>query len=725
MLKRTLGPAMVGLIAGIDNLGASLAFAALLFPGALSAGLGMGVGVLLLSGVILALVIALRSSNPNTIAMVQETSIAILASSIVGVTATMTTSSSDQRIATVFAVLGTSTVLTGACFWLFGTLRLGGLVRFLPYPVVAGFLAGSGWLLIEGAAVMLSGSHQASALFSTLADPLALAKILPAGLFAVALLLALRRSANPLIAPLVMVGAGGVFYALLAAGDVSTDQARAWSWLPTTPADGTIALPSPVWVVQNADWRAVLATTPAMASAVVLSMIGLLLNSSGLELSSGRDLDANAELRSSGLANLLSGLIGGTSGFVGLGMTLLADKLGVHGRAAGMATACVLAIGLLCAPLLAALMPTFLAAGLMIFLGLELLLEWLVASRHQLPRREWLVVAAILLAIMLVGFLAGLALGLAISVVMFVYTYSRLPVVRMVATGTELRSSVDRSTAALQRLNSQGQRIHVLQLQGYLFFGTVERVVSEVRERLQTISERPLQFLLLDLRAVSGADSAATAGFLKICTMADAEGVTVIFSHLSPDLRLAVERAGLAFASHSGCQLAPDIDHALEACEEALLQDDASAGSTSEVLRHLEGALGPHPRLPDLVAAMDKLTLPPGADLIRAGESADDIYVLGHGRVKVQITLPNGRPLRLRTMTSGAVVGEIALYLGGKRTADVVVETPSTIFRLGRGRLEHLEKTDSELALLFHRLLAVTLSEKLVLANRLIQLAQN
>jgi SulP family sulfate permease len=338
MIKRALGPAMVGLIAGIDNLGASLAFAALLFPGALSAGLGMGVGVLLLSGVVLALVIALRSQNPNTIAMVQETSIAILAAATIGVTGAMD-APTENRIATVFAILGTSTVLSGALLWGFGRARLGALVRFLPYPVVAGFLAGSGWLLIEGALVMMTGQHDLIAMLPDIAQPLTLAKIIPAAVFALLMLLALRKASHPMTASAVLACATGVFFALLAFFDIPIEQARGWAWLPTTPSDDSVALPSPLWVIGAADWSAVLQTTPAMISAALLTMIGLLLNTSGLELATGRDIEPNGELRSSGVANMLVGFLGGTSGFVGLGMTLLADKLGIHGRSAGIATA--------------------------------------------------------------------------------------------------------------------------------------------------------------------------------------------------------------------------------------------------------------------------------------------------------------------------------------------------------------------------------------------------
>lgn len=725
-MRKLLAPAMMGIIAGIDNLGAGVAFAALMFPGAMAAGLGMGVGVILLGGALLSLLIALRSQQPNSIALVQETSIAILAAAIAGITLSMTDRSEETRLATAFAILGTSTIATGGLFWLFGRLRLGTLVRFLPYPVVAGFLAGSGWLLIDGGLMMVTGEQGLGAMVTRLVEPLILGKLLPSFLFAGLMMLALRRSTNPMTTSLVLIGAGGLFYLAIGISGISTDQARAWQWLPDMPAGGGgIALPSPLWIVTAADWSAVMLAGPAILSAALLSMMGLLLNTSGLEVAIGREIDANAELRSSGVANLAAGCIGGASGFTGLGITLLAERMGAKGRGAGIATAIVLLLGMIWAPQLAASMPTFLAAGLMIFLGVELLHDWAVRSRRQLPLAEWLIVLAILATIMATGFLAGLAVGLGVSVITFVYNYARLPVIRRSASGREIRSSVDRSATALHRLDSQGHLIQVVELQGYLFFGTVEQVVGCIRARLHGTGQPPLRFLLLDFRSVSGVDSAGSTGFVKICNMAATEGVQVIFCHLPPSVQDLFCRAGVVFNTGADCCTSPDLDHALERCEEQILAEDAGFHETGDVLRHLEAILGPHPRLPDIVSGMERLILPAGERLIQAGDAADDIFLVGDGRVKVQVTLPNGRVLRLRTMTAGAIVGEITLYLGGSRTADVIVEQRATLFRLSRADLRRMEQQDSELALLVHRLLATTLAERLALANRLLQRSQN
>ena len=459
---------------------------------------------------------------------------------------------------------------------------------------------------------------------------------------------------------------------------------------------------------------------PTILSVAALSMIGLLLNVSGLELAIGRDIDVNAELRSSGIGNLLSGAIGGPSGYVGLGMTILAQKTGAHGRGAGIATAVAMVVGLAAAGSLIFQVPVFLTAGFVFFLGIELLNEWLVATRRELPPLEWAIVVLILLAIAVVGFLEGLAVGLMVSVAVFVFNYSRLPVVRMNTSGIEHRSSVDRSPSSSRFLTSHGDCIEIIQLQGYLFFGSADRMVKQVRQRLLAPDQVALRFLVLDFRHVSGLDSAATSGFIKIRRMIRDNSVKVFLTHVSPDVKAALDQAGIVFGPDRSMSIELDIDHALEHAEEALLHEQPEVDAGAGLVSHLTDVVGPHPRIGDLVAAMTKLAMQPGDFVIRAGEKADDVFFVARGRVRVQITLPNGRELRLRTMTGGAIVGEIALYLGRERTANVIVESPSDIFRLSASDLARLEKDDPEVAVLAHRLLASNLSEKLSIANRMI-----
>jgi SulP family sulfate permease len=318
----------------------------------------------------------------------------------------------------------------------------------------------------------------------------------------------------------------------------------------------------------------------------------------------------------------------------------------------------------------------------------------------------------------------GLAVGLLVSIAVFVFNYSRLPVVRMSATGAEQRSTVDRSAASMKHLARVGEVVEVVQLQGYLFFGTADRMVEHVRRRLSSGDRVALRFLVLDFRHVSGIDSAAATCFQKVRGLVEPASVRMYFSHVAPEIERSLRQAGLEFGPGYPLTLEKDMDHALEKIEETLLHEAPDLHASAGLLQQLVAAIGPHPRLSDLVSTMTPLSLEANAALIKAGEDADDVYFVAKGRVRIQVTLPNGRALRLRTMTAGAIVGEIALYLHQKRTADVIAETAVEVFRLNADDLLRLERDDLEVAILAHRLLASTLAEKLSLANRMIQQSQ-
>jgi len=712
---------MFGLVAGVDGLGTSIAFAALVFSGNLAAGFGAGVSVMILSCVILALYVALRSRLSASVAQVQETSIAILASTVATATGSMMTADPGEKIATAFAILAVSTLATGAIFYLAGRFRFGALVRFLPYPVVAGFLAGSGWLLIEGALVMVVPGTDLSRIGQTLADPLALGILIPALTFAAVLATALRRFPGPAAAPSVMLAAILLFYGTLLLVAMPIETARMSGWLPAATGSHGLALPSPLWIVSTADWSAVLSVAPMLLSLPLVSMTGMLLNTSGLETAVGRDIDANAELRVAGQANLVAGLISGASGFTGLGMTLLANRLGVSDRSAGFATAAIMTLALPFAAEIAASIPLFIAVGLMIMLGSELLYDWAVATRRVLPRLEWAVVLSIVASMIAFGFLAGMAIGLAASLATFVYTYARLSVIRLDATGRDRRSRTDRSPAANRILDEKGYLIHILELHNYLFFGTMGQVVDAVKRRIN--SDPPPRFLIIDFRRINGTDSAAVAGFARIFNLLVAEGIPVTLSSLPPGVKAMLDPVLKSSPDAGHVTFAHDLDQALQQYEEHLVAAECGSHSEGDVAAQLVEAIGPHSRLAALLMSMERIERKAGDQLIADGQEADDIFLLGCGTVRVQVTLPDGQTLRLRNMTSGAVLGEVAFYLDGTRTADVFIERDAVLFRLTRKALLAMEANDPELAVLAHRLFARALADRLTVANRMVALA--
>ena len=79
----------------------------------------------------------------------------------------------------------------------------------------------------------------------------------------------------------------------------------------------------------------------------------------------------------------------------------------------------------------------------------------------------------------------------------------------------------------------------------------------------------------------------------------------------------------------------------------------------------------------------------------------------------VETRTPEGRRIRLRTLRPGVVAGEIALYTGTPRTADVVAEVDSVVLRCSDERIARIEVDEPDVAAVVHRWLAGILAERL------------
>jgi SulP family sulfate permease len=260
---------------------------------------------------------------------------------------------------------------------------------------------------------------------------------------------------------------------------------------------------------------------------------------------------------------------------------------------------------------------------------------------------------------------------------------------------------VDRPAGERAALRTMENKVQILLVNGFLFFGSANGLLELIRKRAET---DPPRFLVIDLRRVTGVDSSAVVAFVKVMHLAEASGFELVFTGASEAVRRQLARGGMV--ASEVVRFEPDLDRGLQRCEEGLLRDeavqvpepdgDALAGMPSRLRAHLE-----------------QMELPDGTVLIHQGESPDDVYVLASGRLRVETVTERGTRMRLRTLRPGVVVGELAMYSGVPRTADVVAETPSVVLKLSKGSIERMEAEDPELAAALHRWLATTLAGRL------------
>jgi len=438
---------------------------------------------------------------------------------------------------------------------------------------------------------------------------------------------------------------------------------------------------------------------------VFVATLAILFNISGTEVVLYRDLDTNRELRAAGVLNVVSGALGGIPGYHALSLSALAERMSVNARAAGLVAAFVPLAAVVFGAAFIELIPRMIVGGVLVFLGLAFIVEWVFDKRRSLPVGEYAVVLVIFATIASRGFLPGVVIGLVLAVVLFAVNYGRIELVREVPFGETYHSNVDRPLSERAALEAMGDRVQILRVHGFLFFGTSNGLLERIRKRVEAA---PLRFLVIDLRRVTGVDSSAVVSFVKVVHLAEANGFELVFTGVSDQVRKQLERGGVV-ESEGIVRFEPDLDRGLQRCEEDLLE-----GAAAEPLVVAAGSSdGLAGMPPGLRTYLERRELPVGTVLIRQDEQPDDVFVLESGRLSVETVTPEGTRMRLRTLRPGVVVGEMAMYTGVPRSADVVAETPSVVLRLSRESIERVEAADPALAAALHRWLATTLSERL------------
>lgn len=727
--SRVLPNIFAGAISGTLIVTFAITLAALVFNGDAARYLPAGIGIMLVSSFVVGLIASLLSSYRPMISAPQDNTSVILS---LMVAAIVQKAKPDDAFPTIVAALGLTAVATGALFLTLGMLRLGKIVRFIPYPVVGGFLAGTGWLLVQGALSVLTGENLTFDKAGLLLETDVLLHWVPAFGFGVLLTVLLRRFTHFLVLPGLIIGGIVVFYAMVVLSGIGVARAEAGGFLLGPFPGGALWPPIGLADFARVDWGVLRSNAGSMVAVMVLAGISILLNASGLELATEEEIDLDRELRSTGIANLTVGALGGVVGYISLSESILNYKIGARSRAAGLICALLNVVTLLLGSSVLSYFPKPVLGGVLLFLGFSFLVETVYDAWFRLPRGEYALVILILVVVVCVGILEGIGLGIMISSVLFAVNYARIDVVKNAISGDVLRSKAARSAASDSLLQQMGRRIYILQLQGYIFFGTAYYLLKRVQLRLMT-SSPAVRFIIIDFRHVDGIDASAVVSFTRMRKLAEAQGVILGFTDMPPAVKKQLERGGCIdepgrapadppptraeqlAKERAMIRLFSDLDHGLEWCEDQLLSSNTESRPSSDVLNREIDAINHHRELvARILGYLERLDTPAGFELFRHGERSHDLYLIESGELEAWLELADGRPKRLRTMGPGSVVGESALYLGGSRSASVRTTRPSTLYRLTMPALERMTYEAPRLAASFHQFVAKMLAERLV-----------
>lgn len=715
-MKAALPSAAAGVILGFTQVIFAASLASLIFSGPLAAYASRGIAIGLVAAGVSVLFSALFASLTGAIASIQDNPAVVM--SVMAASIASIIGPGPDLLPTVIAMIMLTTILTGVFLMLVGYFELGGLVRYIPYPVIGGFIAGTGYLLAAGAIntmtdVPLNFDHVGDLLQSS-----ELIRWLPGVVFGLLIAVMTRLSKSPLVVPGMTLAGLVVFYAALLVSGTSIDAAAGRGLLLGQAGSDVSWKPLPLQDLADANWSVVARQAGSIGTVVLLTAVSLLLNISGLELALRRDVNLNHELRTVGMGNLLSGLGGGMIGYHGMSFTIVSHRIGARGRLTGIITGSICLITLIAGTAALKYIPTMLMGGFLMYLGADFLYQWVVRGYQRLDRLDYIVVLMILFIIAVWGFLAGVSIGLIVMTLIFVWSYSRTNIFHHVLSGSEVSSHVLRNAHHRQALIKLRRHIYILELQGFIFFGTANTLLEKIRQRLVEPAEKPMLFLILDFRRVTGLDSSVVFSFNKVKYLADMHDFTLIFTHMTAADQHELTRNGLPVDER--VMFFPDMDHALEWCEEKLLERDAVTQKHLPSTLQLQLAdMGFKKKYTDqLRAYLDPVRLEKGEYLINQGDEATDMFFIEVGQVSVYLDMGDNKRLRLQTLNMGTVVGELAFYLQTRRSASVVATMKTLAHRLSRDKLDTMKQDNPELALAFNELMLRLISERLVLNNQ-------
>jgi SulP family sulfate permease len=400
-------------------------------------------------------------------------------------------------------------------------------------------------------------------------------------------------------------------------------------------------------------------------------------------------------------------------------MTTLSRRIGMTGVASGLS---IIGVGMLCLVFGARWLsdlPRGLVAGIIWYLGFDLLLAALWDYGRRIPWRDLALVLGIPVVAVTLGVLPALGLGLLAVCLMFVVVYAQVDAVRLFTTAAHLRARVERSPEEREYLRQMGDRIHVYKLSGYLFFGSAQRLVERLQDSLQAAA--PPTTIVVDLKRVTGLDLTAWNAFERLSRRCADCSVKLVLTAPSAPLLQHYARS-LAALQHADLPLYGDLDSVLTALEEQSLARASQApgvppglGSATPASAGPEGVwvvMQRHGRL---------RSFGPGQPVLQEGDVSDSILMLVSGLLDVSVRQPAGPSTTINRLLPGALIGEVGFYSQARRSASVTAVTSSDVLVVSTEQIKQMELHAPADAAQLHRALARVVAERLIAATLLLR----
>ncbi len=446
-LSRLRGDLFGGLTAGVVALPLALAF-----------GVASGAGAIagLYGAIALGFFAALLGGTPSQVSGPTGPMTVIMAAAVV---------SFPGDLPSVFTVV----LMAGFLQIVFGLIKVGGFVRYIPYPVISGFMSGIGVIIILlQIHPLLGGESVGSPLVALIELPAAIAEanlysLLLAGLTVLIVFLTPVRITQVLPSPLI---------ALLGMSLLS----KVLSLPVQTIGEIPSGLPGFIFPSFSAEQM-----PKILAMAIALSILGVmdsLLTSIVADSMTRKRHDSNRELIGQGVGNMASALIGGLPGAGATMRTVVNIKAGGTTRLSGMIHSIFLLAVLLGLGKYTAHIPMAVLAGILIKVGIDILDYRMLKVLHRAPREDLIVMLAVFGITVFVDLIVAVTIGVALAALLLTYRMAQQTQINV----SEVPPAEWQRNMGKDLQEESDYRIRTVSVRGAFFFGTTTRMQGKINK---------------------------------------------------------------------------------------------------------------------------------------------------------------------------------------------------------------------------------------------------
>jgi CRP-like cAMP-binding protein/anti-anti-sigma regulatory factor len=209
------------------------------------------------------------------------------------------------------------------------------------------------------------------------------------------------------------------------------------------------------------------------------------LDVAAISIDMGKALDTNRELATVGICNLMSGLTFGFTGSYIFSQTIFTYRTGVHSRWIGAMIMCVFLYIVVSPVNVLQIAPLFFFGSTLIFIGYDLLYEWLWEIRHQVFLTEYLIVLLTFVFIQIVGIDFGIVLGVLVAIIEHVVlTVQTSGVHRIQKRSRAVWTPGENKILHNYAYNYVWPKIVTLEINGTVFFGSSLLVLNQISQEI-------------------------------------------------------------------------------------------------------------------------------------------------------------------------------------------------------------------------------------------------